>query len=137
MKYRIVHESAHRFRIRLYSGPVTAGQEEIIQYAFSAIKGVDSVTVYRATASVAFTYTGDRSLILKKLDAFNFENVTLLAKEAPSLISVEEVRSRKLDPALKGRLRMRVLLATIADLALPVPIQLGYHAWQMITLKDI
>ena len=108
-----------------------------MQYAFCAIKGVESVTVYRATASCAFVYNGDRELILKKLDAFNFENVTLLAKEESTLISAEEVRSRKLDPALKSRLRMRVLLETIADLALPVPIQLGYHAWQMITLKDI
>ena len=48
-----------------------------------------------------------------------------------------EMKNRKLDQQLKNKLRMRVLLETVTDLALPMPVQLGYHVWQMITLKDL
>jgi hypothetical protein len=48
-----------------------------------------------------------------------------------------EMKNRKLDQQLKQRLRLRILLETVADLALPMPVQIGYHVWQMITLKHL
>ena len=137
MKYRIENETKHRIRIRLYTGPITSFQEEILQYAFSSIQGVRKVTVYRATGGCALEHDGSRERILEKLNAFHYENVTVFAKEEQEQISLQEVRDRKLSPELKRRLRMRVLLETVADLVMPVPLQVGYHAYQMITLKDI
>jgi hypothetical protein len=54
-----------------------------------------------------------------------------------AMISAEEMRKRKLDPELKRKLRMRILGETIADAILPLPVQLAYHAYQMVTLKKI
>ena len=137
MKYRIEHESDHRIRIRLYVSQITPEQEEILDYSFSSIKGVRKVVIYRRTASCALEYDGNREELLKKLSDFRYDNVTMMAKKVEPVISAEEMRLRHLDPAIKRKLRLRVLVETVADLALPVPIQLGYHAWQMITLRDI
>ena len=40
-------------------------------------------------------------------------------------------------PELKKKLRTRMLLEMAADIVLPVPLQMGYHVYQMITLRDI
>ena len=137
MRYRIEDETSHRIRFRLYTSRITPEQEEIIQYAFSSIRGVRSVTVYRATCGCAICYDGDRQELLDKLTAFHYENVQMMAKPAPVHISISEMQDRKLDPALKRRLRLRVLAETAADVLLPVPLQLGYHAYQLITLRNI
>lgn len=59
-----------------------------------------------------------------------------MAEKASTYISAEEMKKRKLDPQLKKKLRMRILAETLFDLAMPIQVQLGYHAWQMITLKQ-
>ena len=32
---------------------------------------------------------------------------------------------------------MRILVESVADIVLPMPLQLGYHAYQLVTLKDV
>ena len=32
---------------------------------------------------------------------------------------------------------MRILVEMVADIAMPMPVQVGYHLWQMITLKNL
>ena len=73
----------------------------------------------------------------KRLDRFRFENVNLLAEEEKQRISVSEMKSRKLDEQLKTKLRLRILAETVADIAMPMPIQVGYHLWQLVTLKNL
>ena len=58
-------------------------------------------------------------------------------EEENARISAEEMKKRKLDPELKRKLRMRILGETIADTVLPFPVQLAYHAYQMVTLKEM
>ena len=135
MKYRIVSETAHRMRLRLYRPSLSREEAAILEYAFSGIEGVSKVTIYRATAGCALEYTCPAEEILRRLDSFRFENVKVLTDQGR--ISASEMRERKLDPALKRRLRMRVLAETVFDIVMPMPLQLGYHAYQMITLKDI
>ena len=123
MYYRIEAETKHRIRIRIGSRKLSDEQAKILKYAFSCAPGVTGVTVYKASAGCAITYTGDRFEIIRRLNSFNFEN--------------EEMRNRKLDPELKRKLRMRILGETIADTVLPLPVQLAYHAYQMVTLKEL
>ena len=137
MKYRIECQTRHRIRIRLFTTRLSAEETKILEYAFSGIPGVTGVTVYRPTAGCALEYDCSQDEILRRLDRFRFENVEMLAKEEDSRINAEEMRARKLDPKLKRRLRTRILLETVADLALPAPVQIGYHAWQMLTLKNL
>ncbi len=111
MDYRIEAETKHRIRIRIGIRKLSEEQAKILKYAFSHAPGVSEVTVYKASAGCAIAYTGDRSEIIRRL--------------------------KKLDPELKRKLRIRILGETIADTVLPLPVQLAYHAYQMVTLKEL
>ena len=139
MDYRIEAETTHRIRIRICTRKLSEEQAKILKYAFSHAPGVSDVMVYKATAGCAITFTGDRREIIRRLDCFNFDNVQMMAEkeEENARISAEEMRKRKLDPELKRKLRMRILGETIADTVLPLPVQLAYHAYQMVTLKEM
>ena len=140
MKYHIETESKNRIRIRINTRKLTEEQSKILRYAFSRAPGVTGVTIFKATAGCAITYTGDRSEIIRRLDYFNWDNVQMMAEkkdEENARISAEEMRKRKLDPELKRKLRKRILSEAIADTVLPLPVQLAYHAYQMVTLKEM
>jgi len=140
MNYHIEAETKHRIRIRIGTRKLTEEQAKILKYAFSHAPGVSEVTVYKASAGCAITYAGDRREIIRRLDSFNFDNVQMMAEkkdEENARISAEEMKKRKLDPELKRKLRMRILGETIADTVLPLPVQLAYHAYQMVTLKEL
>ena len=140
MDYRIEAETDHRIRIRIGTRKLTEEQSKILNYAISNAPGVTGVTIYKATAGCAITFTGDRREIIRRLNSFNLNNVQMMAEKKDkenAMISAEEMRKRKLDPELKRKLRMRILGETIADAVLPLPVQLAYHAYQMVTLKKI
>lgn len=137
MKYLIRHESNHRVRVDLLQGRLTDSQADVLQYALSHIKGVTNVEIFKATGNVALTYRGDRQPVLDKLGSLDFSNVTMFAKDLDNRINTAELRERRLDPELKARLRARILLETAADIFLPMPLQVGYHVYQLITLKGL
>ena len=140
MNYHIEAETKHRIRIRIGTRKLSEEQAKILKFAFSHAPGVSEVTVYKASAGCAITYTGDRSEIIRRLNSFNFDNVQMMAEkkdEENARISAEEMRKRKLDPELKRKLRKRILSEAIADTVLPLPVQLAYHAYQMVTLKEM
>ncbi len=58
-------------------------------------------------------------------------------EEAKGRVSREELKQRKMDPKLKNRLRRRIILEAGADLVLPAPVQLAYHLYQLVTLKEL
>ncbi len=139
MNYHIEAETKHRLRIRIGVHKLSEEQAKILKYAFSNAPGVTEVMIYKASAGCAITYSGDRLEIIRRLNSFNFENVQMMAgkkEEENAKISAEEMRKRKLDPELKRKLRTRILAETIADTVLPLPVQLAYHAYQMVTLKE-
>ncbi len=137
MKYHIEAETSHRIRIRLGSRKLTREQAKILEYAFTGMNDVTKVTVYRATGGAALEFRCDREEIIKRLDQFRFENVEMMAAEEAERISREELRVRKLHPEVKRNIRLRILAETAADIVMPMPLQVGYHVWQMITLKDL
>ena len=140
MRYHIEAETRHRIRIRIGIRKLTDEQAQILQYAFSRAPGVTGVTTYKATGGCAITYNCDRSEIVRRLNTFNYDNVQMMAEKKAvenARISSEEMKNRKLDPQLKRKLRTRILGEAIADALLPLPVQLAYHAYQMITLKEL
>ena len=82
---------------------------------------------------------GSRKLSDEQAKILKYAFVQMMAEkeEENARISAEEMRNRKLDPELKRKLRMRILGETIADTVLPLPVQLAYHAYQMVTLKEL
>ena len=137
MNYRIEAQSKRRIRIRLKRTQITEEEARILEYAFSGMPGVTKVTVYRPTGGCALEFDCGADEIRNRLDRFRFENVNLLAEEEKQRISVSEMKSRKLDEQLKTKLRLRILAETVADIAMPMPIQVGYHLWQLVTLKNL
>lgn len=136
MRYEIAAKSRHRIRVRLDVPRLSEEQADILEEVFSDTAGVTGVTVYRATGGLALGYDCPCEEILRKLDAFRFENVVMMAAKLSPYISADEMKERKLDPRLKRKLRMRILAESVFDLAMPMPVQLGYHAWQMVTLRE-
>jgi plasmid stability protein len=136
MKYYIAARSRHRIRVRLHTSRLTDGQAQILQDVFSSVEGVNGVRVYKATAGLALEFDCPEETVIQKLDSFRFENVVMMAEKTTPYISTHEMKERKLDPGLKKKLRMRILAESVLDLAMPTPVQLGYHLWQLITLKD-
>ena len=63
--------------------------------------------------------------------------VTLFARELETQISSEEVERRHLTPELKRKLRTRILIECAADVFLPMPVQVAYHVYQLLTLKEL
>lgn len=137
MKYSIAASSARRTRVRFYVPRLTDEDAELLEEVFSCIPGVNKVTVYQATCGCAFEHTCPREDILRRLDAFRFENVVMMTEKINPYISRDEMKERKLDPKLKNKLRMRIMAETLFDIAAPMPIQMGYHVWHLITLKEL
>ena len=44
---------------------------------------------------------------------------------------------RHLTPELKRKLRTRILIECAADVFLPMPVQVAYHVYQLLTLKEL
>ena len=137
MLYFLKNETAHRIRLSLPFCPIRPAQEEILRYALESMPEITKVTFYPATGDMAIHYAYGRERILKKLSAFQESNVSFFAQDLEKNITMDEVMRRKLDPAVKGALRTRIVIETCADMLLPMPLQLAYHAYQLITLRDI
>ena len=137
MRYIIKNETGHRIRVLLPFCPLTPAQEEILRFALGSMAEIEDLTFYPATGGMAIHYRFGREKILSRLSTFRMENVPLMAASQKQHIDLQEVRERKLAPAVKTRLRVRLVAETAADMLLPLPLQLAYHAYQLITLKNI
>ena len=137
MRYRIENETGKHLRIRLLSGKISNSEAEVLQYALLSSKVISEATVFRATGGVALPYTCGRDEILGRLERFQFANVERFAEDMEAGIGLEEVQRRKLTPELKRKLRTRMLIEMAADVVMPMHVQLAYHAYQLVTLRDI
>ncbi len=137
MKYIIANESLHWIRIRTARKSLSREEADILSYAFRNVPGVTKVRVYPASGGLGLSYYCDRKDIIRRLDSFRLANVEMMAEEEKRSISAEEMKERKLDPGLKNRLRARILAEAVADALLPVPVQLGFHLYQMVTLRNL
>lgn len=137
MKFVIQHQTSSYMRLRLCEGRFTGAEAEVLDYALSNLKGLSGIRLYPASGGIAFFYKGDRQAILRKLQNLQFRNVKLFAEEIEESISTEELARRKLSPELKRKLRCKVLAEAAADMILPAPVQLGFHMYQLVTLKNL
>lgn len=137
MQYVVLHESNHRIRVHLAQSGISDEEAEILRYALGSIKGVTGVDVYAPTGNLAIRCQDSKDLVLQKLDQLRYENITLFGKELETHIDSEEIQRRKLTPELKRRLRLRILIECAADVFMPMPVQVAYHMYQLVTLKEI
>ena len=137
MVYSIEHETSGSIRIKTGRRKIGHEEEEILRYALEALHGVTDVMIFRATGSIRLSYTCSREYLLEKLSSLRYENIEMLAEKSAEKIGTEEIRERKLSPELKRRLRKRLLFETAADVLLPEPVQVAYHLYQFVTLKNL
>ena len=142
MKFEIKSELDNRIRIRVADGRLDYIYDQRLSYAIRQIKGVREVKVYRRTGGAAITF--DLSVISKDelisaLEALDYRAVWVPDDEFvdESKISLEEIKERRLTKGAKTKLREKIILETAADLFLPMPLQVGYHVYQLITLRDL
>ena len=140
MDFVIQHQTASYLRLHLRRGRFSAAEAEVLEYleyALSNLKGVSCIKLYPSSGGIAFSYKGDKESILRRLRELQFQNVKMFAKNLGDSIGSEEIARRKLSPAVKRKLRCKVIAEAAADLLLPAPVQLGYHVYQLVTLKDL
>ena len=142
MKFTIKNELENRIRIRLKDGKLDYVKDQRVSYAIRKIKGVKEVRVYRRTGGVAICF--DSTVLPKKKLISSLEKIHLKKIWVPedefvdeSKISLEEIKERRLTPEAKRRIRGSIVLETIADVVLPMPLQVGYHIYQLVTLKSM
>ena len=137
MKYTIRHQTSSYMRLRLDRGRFSPAEAEVLQYALSGLKGVSDVQLYPSSGGISFSYRGYRNLILRKLNSLQFGNVKMFAEKIDDTISSEELSRRKLSPEVKARMRRKVIVEAAADILMPMPVQVGYHLYQLVTLRDL
>lgn len=137
MKVLIQHQTSSYMRLRLQKGRFSNTEAEVLRYALGSMKGISDVRLYPSSGGISFSYRGDRDRILRKLCALQFENVERFAKEMDDPIDREELARRKLSPEVKAQMRKKILVETAADILMPMPVQVGYHLYQLVTLKDL
>lgn len=142
MKFVIKSELDNRIRIRVAEGRLDYIYDQRLSYAVRQIKGVKDVKVYRRTGGAAITFDRNkisRDELVAALEALDYKAVWVPDDEFvdESKISLEEIRERRLTKGAKRKLREKIILETAADLFLPMPLQVGYHIYQLITLKDL
>jgi copper chaperone CopZ len=142
MKFTIKNELENRIRIRLKDGKLDYVKDQRLSYAIGKIKGVKEVRVYRRTGGVAIGF--DSAVLPKEKLITALEKIMLKKIWVPenefvdeSHISLEEIKERRLTPEAKRRIREKIALETAADILLPLPLQVGYHFFQLITLKSL
>jgi len=116
--------------------------DQRLSYAVLQIKGVKDVRVYRRTAGVAITFDPEvisKDQLIKALKKMDYKAVWVPDDEFvdESKISLKELKERKLSQEAKNKLRAKILVETAADLFLPTPLQVGYHVYQLVTLKSL
>lgn len=134
MKYSIQHETKHSIRLKLGKQQLPMEEAEKLSYALHQSECVQKVTVYSATAGVRIEYSGERDQLLAFLEQLSYEDIELPASDH---ITAEELRSRKLAPDQKKKMRNEIIVESLADSFLPMPFQIGYHVYQLARLKNL
>lgn len=121
MKFQIKHEMRGRIRVHLIQKRMTYTQADLLQYYLESLDGVTAVKVYDRTADAAICYQGERTVLLKALQRFHYENV-----QAPSAVLANS--GRELNSQYQEKLVNKILFHYGRGLILPAPVNACYTA---------
>ena len=161
MTFTIEHETSGSMRVRLAGKKPSKRTAEAIRTLLIHTPGIRDAEVFRASGGLVVRHDMKRADLIKILKELDPETIREVKREMEAVkqellerlqqiqdphvleaalqnhrVDAKELSTRKLDPALKRRMRLRILLEAGADLLLPAPVQAAYHAWQMVTLKS-
>ena len=116
MKFKILHESPGRVRLRTVRPFMSMEQADLLEAYLTALPGVEHVTVHERVCGVIIVFRGDRAALYQSLAAFSYE----LAAEQVHVLSRN---SRAINREYKEKLVFRVLRHYLKKLFLPMPVR--------------
>lgn len=116
MKFKIIHEIKGRMRIHMVQKQINFEEADILQYALTRKDYIHTVKVYERTQDVAIYYTGEREKVIKTLQQFCFEAVSV-----PDY--VWENSGRKTNQEYWDKLVQQVVLRIGSQWFLPLPVR--------------
>ncbi|MBR3556876.1 MAG: heavy metal translocating P-type ATPase [Oscillospiraceae bacterium] len=125
MRFRILHESPGRLRLRAELRQMTLRQADLLDAWLRGQEGVEQVTVHERTCGVIIRYRGDRAAICAALAAFNWD-------KAEKCLGPEEHSSRAMNREYKEKLVMLAVRHYARRLLLPSPLRHALSVWQAL-----
>ncbi len=125
MRFRILHESPGRMRLRAELPQMTVLQADRLDAWLRAQEGVVHVTVHERTCGVIVLYRGDRAGLCAALAGFSWE-------KAEKCLSPEEHSSRAMNREYKEKLVMLAVRHYAKRLLLPAPLRRALSIWQAL-----
>ena len=125
MRFRVLHESPGRLRLRAGLRQMTLRQADLLDAWLRGLEGVKQVTVHERTCGVTILYGGDRSSLCAALSGFSWE-------KAEKCLAPEEHSSRAMNREYKEKLVMLAVRHYARRLLLPAPLRHALSVWQAI-----
>ena len=114
MKFKIMHETRNRIRVRMNQKYMSLEQADILEYYLLSIDGVTSVKVYDRTCGATVIYHCPRETILEALRKFNYETNAAM---------VPDQTGRALNREFEDKMVLRVLVRGAIKLFVPMPLR--------------
>ena len=116
MRFRIMHESPGRMRLRADVGSMSPEQADILEAWLLSLNSVDEVTVHERTLGITVTYHGERAALCRALSCFSYQN-------AEQTLEPRIRSSRAMNRAYKEKLVFLVVRHYMKRFFLPVPLR--------------
>ena len=116
MRFRIIHESRGRVRLRAAQASMTMEQADVLEAWLLALPGVEQATVHERICGVIILFTCDRARLYRQLAAFSYE-------AAAQQVQIASRNSRAMNREYKEKLVLQVLRHYAKKLFLPMPLR--------------
>ncbi|MBE6128488.1 MAG: heavy metal translocating P-type ATPase [Erysipelotrichaceae bacterium] len=116
MRFRILHESAGRVRLKAMQHSMTMEQADLLEAWVLALPGVDQVTVHERLGNLTVLFHGDRETLYHQLSKFTYAR-------AEAEAHVLSANSRRINREYKEKMVFQVLLHYAKRLFVPMPVR--------------
>ena len=116
MRFRILHESPGRVRLKAVQHSMTMEQADLLEAWILALPGVWQVTVHERLGTMIIRFRGEREALYSGLARFSYER----AREEAHVLSAE---SRCINREYKEKMVFKVLGQFLKRFFIPVPIR--------------
>lgn len=116
MKFIIKHEIPGRIRVHMVQPKMTFEEADILLYYLVNLENVTKAKVYERTQDAVIYYEKDRREIIKALQKFGYDRVTVLE-------GLTEHSGRQMNAEYQEKLLMKVVMRFGGKLLIPAPVR--------------
>ena len=116
MRFRILHESPGRMRLRAETRSMSMRQADLLETWLRAQPDIDEVTVHERTCGIIVIYHGERRSLCRILSGFTYE-------KAEQTADLRTHSSRAMNRAYKEKLVFLIIRHYLKRIFLPVPLR--------------